>query len=235
MDSTDEDALVSLHLAAAVAEVEKDTERAIVWQRYTLTLDSFPQRAIDLEIAPARKLESLRYVDTAGTTQTLATTEYAVDLQREPARLVPAYGLTWPTTRAQENDITITFTAGELVSFTADAATDLITTVGYTPTNGDEFRLSNTGGALPAGLTTGTTYYVVSASGQTCSLSLTSGGGAVNITGAGTGTHFLGEMNPILRQAILIKTAMSFIEREGASAQLYMDGYQRLVTGVRWR
>jgi len=76
---------------------------------------------------------------------------------------------------------------------------------------------------------------VVSASGQTCSLSLTSGGGAVNITGAGTGTHFLGEMNPILRQAILIKTAMSFIEREGASAQLYMDGYQRLVTGARWR
>jgi hypothetical protein len=48
-----------------------------------------------------------------------------------------------------------------------------------------------TTGALPTGLTAGTTYYVVAAgiTSTTFSVSATPGGAAINTTGAGSGTH----------------------------------------------
>lgn len=74
-------------------------------------------------------------------------------------------------------------------TFTADASTDTITFATYTPTNGDRFYLYNSGGALPAGLNANTVYYAIGSASTSCQLSLTSGGSAVNITGAGTGTQ----------------------------------------------
>jgi hypothetical protein len=48
-----------------------------------------------------------------------------------------------------------------------------------------------TTGTLPTGLTAGTTYYVISAglSGSQFEVSATSGGTAINTSGAGSGTH----------------------------------------------
>lgn len=51
-------------------------------------------------------------------------------------------------------------------------------------------RLTTTG-ALPTGLTAGTTYYVVNVSGLTCSLSATPGGPAINTSGTQSGVHTL--------------------------------------------
>lgn len=45
-----------------------------------------------------------------------------------------------------------------------------------------------TGGSLPAGVTAGTTYYIVSPSGQTLSLAATAGGSAIAFTGSGSGS-----------------------------------------------
>lgn len=47
----------------------------------------------------------------------------------------------------------------------------------------------DTTGALPTGLTAGTTYYVVNASGNTFNLAATAGGTAINTTGSQSGTH----------------------------------------------
>jgi hypothetical protein len=74
-------------------------------------------------------------------------------------------------------------------TFTADSGTDVITFSSYNPTNGDTFFLSNSGGTLPGGLTAGTLYYAINSSTNTCELSLTAGGSAVNITTNGTGTQ----------------------------------------------
>jgi hypothetical protein len=46
-----------------------------------------------------------------------------------------------------------------------------------------------TSGALPTGLTAGTTYYVINPTTNTFQLSATSGGAAINTTGAQNGTH----------------------------------------------
>ena len=56
---------------------------------------------------------------------------------------------------------------------------------------GTPVELFNTGGALPAPLTTLTTYYVVSVNSgaNTIQLSLTKGGSPISITTTGTGTH----------------------------------------------
>jgi len=74
-------------------------------------------------------------------------------------------------------------------TYTASAATDKIT---FTTalTNGTTLELFTTGTA-PAGLAIATTYYVVNSDTPTasCKLSLTSGGVAIDITGAGTGTQ----------------------------------------------
>jgi hypothetical protein len=47
----------------------------------------------------------------------------------------------------------------------------------------------NTTGALPTGLTVGTVYYVINASGTTFNVSATAGGSAITTTGTQSGTH----------------------------------------------
>jgi hypothetical protein len=76
-----------------------------------------------------------------------------------------------------------------IYNFTANAANDRFTSLGHELANNDSVHVSNMGGALPAGLSAGTTYYVVGVQPDTFQLSATMGGAAINITDAGTGTH----------------------------------------------
>lgn len=67
---------------------------------------------IVLERGPIASVESITYTDQNAVTQTLAGSAYVVDLVSEPARIVPAYGTTWPATLNQINAVTVNFTAG---------------------------------------------------------------------------------------------------------------------------
>jgi hypothetical protein len=48
-----------------------------------------------------------------------------------------------------------------------------------------------TTGALPTGITPGTTYYVINSTGTTFNVSLTAGGAAINTSGAGSGLQYI--------------------------------------------
>lgn len=74
-------------------------------------------------------------------------------------------------------------------TFTADAGTDFITATSHGLADGDHIFLTNVGGALPAGLSVNTSYYVRDKTTNTFKVTATVGGAAVDITGAGTGTH----------------------------------------------
>jgi hypothetical protein len=74
-------------------------------------------------------------------------------------------------------------------AFTADAATDALTATNHQLENDETVTVSNSGGALPGGLSSLTLYYVANRTANTLKLSLTPGGSATNITSAGTGTH----------------------------------------------
>jgi uncharacterized phiE125 gp8 family phage protein len=63
---------------------------------------------------------AITYVDTAGASQTLATTQYRIDAPSGPTagrgRIEAAYGVTWPSLQGVLNNATVTFWAGYGVS-----------------------------------------------------------------------------------------------------------------------
>lgn len=73
-------------------------------------------------------------------------------------------------------------------TFTADAATDVITSTAHGLSDGDVLLLT-TSNTLPAGLSTSTPYFVRDSTTNTFKLAATAGGTAIDITDAGTGTH----------------------------------------------
>jgi len=77
----------------------------------------------------------------------------------------------------------------ETDTFTADAGTEIITgSTDRTIFNGLEVELSSTG-TLPDPLQEETIYYTITSSDNTCQLSVSAGGSAIDLTDAGSGTH----------------------------------------------
>lgn len=74
-------------------------------------------------------------------------------------------------------------------TFTTVFGTDVLTFATEVPPNGSSVQVSNSGGALPAPLVAGTTYFIRDKSGLTAKLAATVGGAAINLTDNGTGTH----------------------------------------------
>lgn len=76
------------------------------------------------------------------------------------------------------------------VTVTADAGTDVLTATSHGLVDGDACQFTTTT-TLPDPLATATTYYVRDATTHTLKVAATSGGAAIDITDAGTGTHTL--------------------------------------------
>jgi hypothetical protein len=201
--STDQDAELFRCMRTARETCEQITRRQLMVSRLRLTLDSFPGfgvcsafdnlslsrggsivdplslTAIEIPRPPLVAIESITYVDTAGTTQSLnVLTDIIVDSSSEPARIFPAYGTTWPLTRAQAGAVKITFLSGFATVLRPDVSADTLTLLGPARTfvDGDQVRLSNSGGKLPGGLDEWTDYYVKAPSGSSFQVSLTDGG-----------------------------------------------------------
>lgn len=109
----DEDAMIELWITASREAVETMTRRALITQTVTAKLDGWPSSLkIPLPLPPLISVSSITYVDSDGATQTLAANQYQVVASGEPAYIVPAYAVTWPTLRSQPDNVTIVFTAG---------------------------------------------------------------------------------------------------------------------------
>lgn len=78
---------------------------------------------------------------------------------------------------------------GTTVGYTANVSTDVFTATSHGLSNGTIIFFQNTGGAVPAGLSLNTPYYIITATTNTFQVSATSGGSAVNITDTGSGTN----------------------------------------------
>lgn len=227
----DEDELViKPNIKAARKYAEDETGMQLVAATFKLTLDGFPGEGrngdggiddgwrVYLPSPPLQSVSSVQYTDTAGTVTTLAATEYRVDITRMPGVIEPAYGKTWPTSRDQVGSVTITYVAGYLVAFTANATTDQVTT-NRPYANGDKVKVSTTN-TLPGGLDATLDYFVVNANaaGTTFQLSLTGGGAAVDLTSAGTGTHYLGEIPEDIKAGMKLLLGHWYAFREEAIA-----------------
>jgi len=98
--------------------------------------------------------------------------------------------------------------------------------------NNSSIQLGTTG-ALPSGLSTNTTYYVINVSGTTFNLSLTQGGAAINTTGTQSGTQsisLLGDV-PLFQNSLTVSDASNFVLVFGTNpiGTNYLDPMQ-----IRW-
>lgn len=107
----DDDATVSALVTAARQHLDGADGilgRAICTQTWRLTLDALPRAGVRLPLLPVASVASIEYVDGDGATHPLAADQYTLT----GSRIVPAYGVTWPTPRAQADAVTVEFVAG---------------------------------------------------------------------------------------------------------------------------
>jgi len=111
--SAAEDDLINALITSATIEAEHLMGRAIMPQSWQLTLDAF-EPSVPLRRPTVTAIESITYLASAdGVSTVLDPGAYqlvaASDLS---ASVVPAFGLAWPTTRAQPEAVRIVFTCG---------------------------------------------------------------------------------------------------------------------------
>ncbi len=111
----DETAYIAELIVAARAHVETRVRRQLVRAKWLLTLEEFPcgkSKEIRLPRPPLQSVVAVRYADAHGVMQTLAATEYVVDRDCEPGRILPAFGKHWPGGRRGPGAVEIEYWAG---------------------------------------------------------------------------------------------------------------------------
>jgi uncharacterized phiE125 gp8 family phage protein len=110
-----EDEFIQHVITVSRREGERITRRSWVEQTRRLVQDGFSAELL-LTWPPVLEVASVTYVDEDGATQTMDPSAYQVSLPTGPyagcGRIRPAYDTTWPTTRAQMDAVTVTYTAG---------------------------------------------------------------------------------------------------------------------------
>lgn len=118
LTTTDNDALVTSLIKAAVADVQNRTQRLLVSQTVEWILTSWPCD-FRLPIAPvlAADVSLIKYYDVDDAQQTLSTDYYAVQQDGQTARIVLKFGQIWPVLSYMPvaEPIIVRFAAGDTV------------------------------------------------------------------------------------------------------------------------
>lgn len=108
-----EDLLISTLITAARQSVEETCSRALITQTLDYTVDGWPCGGFVIPRPPLVSVSSIKYRDTAGAEATWGSTNYIVRAGEIPGRVVPAYGVTYPTTTLQPaGGVTVRYVAG---------------------------------------------------------------------------------------------------------------------------
>jgi len=111
VEISDDDTIVGTLITAVRIFAERDMNLSFVDTIWDMKLDYFPHE-IRFPRSPLSSVTSIKYNDENGVEQTLATTEFTVDSDSLPGRVVEAEGKQWPTTQNEINAVTIRFVAG---------------------------------------------------------------------------------------------------------------------------
>lgn len=113
LDTTDYDTLLQGLILAAVEQLETVTRRKLALATYELTLDAWPcDNVIEVPFVPVVSVDTITYLDTAGTSTELDASAYRVDTASLLPRITPAYNTSWPSIQDVTNAITIELQAG---------------------------------------------------------------------------------------------------------------------------
>lgn len=131
-DLVEDDALIERIIKAARRYAEKETQRSLITQKWSLVGDCFPggswqvspgissphslpPHAVLLQRGPVQSVDSIVYIDMSGVVRTItapAAPDYAIDLSGPIARMTPGFGRIWPITLPQIGAATVNYTAG---------------------------------------------------------------------------------------------------------------------------
>ena len=112
VDGTGEDALITSLIGSATLEAEHLMGRAIMPQKWQLTLDAF-ESEMALQRPPVTGVDSVTYVNTAGTPTVLSAGVYQVIAGSDyTSSIVLAYGQSWPAIRGQREAVKVVFSTG---------------------------------------------------------------------------------------------------------------------------
>lgn len=113
--NTEDAMLQDIYIPAARRTIEEYCDRSFVTQTWRMTLDDFPTKCgglIKLPRCPVISVSSIYYTATDGTSTLYSSSNYRVQTDDEPCRVMPAYGTIWPATRGDIGNVIITYTAG---------------------------------------------------------------------------------------------------------------------------
>lgn len=98
VDISDDDTLITTLITVAREYCETFTKRGLASQTLELILDDFPNdEYIYLPMSPIQSVTSIKYKDTVGNESTWDTSNYIVDLDTIPGKVVLAYRKFYPT------------------------------------------------------------------------------------------------------------------------------------------
>ncbi len=108
------DATLQRYIDAATDAAEQYMNRGLLTQTWTLTLRWFADVMYLPMASPLQSVTSLKYYDTAGTLQTLATSSYDVDLVSRPGRVLRKANVSWPALQSGKlgGRVVITYVVG---------------------------------------------------------------------------------------------------------------------------
>lgn len=110
--NTAEDALFASLIASATLEAEHLMGRAVMPQKWQLTLDAFEDE-MALQRPPVTAVDSVTYVSTAGSPVVLSSSVYQLITGSDyTSSIVLAYGQSWPAIRTQREAVKVVFSTG---------------------------------------------------------------------------------------------------------------------------
>jgi uncharacterized phiE125 gp8 family phage protein len=114
---TDQWRVLANYITTARQVLERRLRRQFCAATWKLYMDSLPDEIWITDKLPIKTVTHIKYYDTDGTLTTLtpAATYYQTDLTStgRPARIIPAYGVSWPSVRSDTlNAVEVQFTCG---------------------------------------------------------------------------------------------------------------------------
>jgi uncharacterized phiE125 gp8 family phage protein len=112
IDLDNDDLLIQDKIIAVRTMYEIILNLAIITQTWTMYLECLPMDCIEIFRIPVQSITSVKYIDAAGATQTLASNLYYTDLNARPPRLVRTQSASWPYVQPRPSAVAVEFVAG---------------------------------------------------------------------------------------------------------------------------
>ena len=109
---------IELFITAIRQQCESITRRALIYQKWSMSLDYFPlnRDKIEIPLPPLQTVDSIVYIDGNGDSKTLDSGLYRVvagqSAKCQPGYVIPVYGAVWPVALNDYAAVTINFSCG---------------------------------------------------------------------------------------------------------------------------